>query len=659
MDVRQLRILIVDDDEDDVLLLKESIREGMTGVDLHLDGALSAREALSCLEQAWYDVLLFDYRLGREDGLQLLREIRVKAIETPVIMLTGQDGEAAAVEAMKAGATDYLARSRLSSDLLGTAIRHAVALHEGEGRRRQAEAALRESEERFRSAFEEAAIGMALRAPDGRLLRVNRAFCRMLGYSEQELLALRADDLIDPDDRAMEASYTRHMLAGEIGAYHRERRYLHKLGHVVWVLAGVSLVRAGDGRPLYFIVQAQDVTERKQAEAAREQLEARLRQAQKMEAFGQLAAGVAHDFNNLLTVIQGRCVLLRRRLGPDDPLRRHVDLVAETADQAAALTRQILAFGRKASLQPMVLDLGAVVATMEAMLRRLVGESIELVTVLGPGLGRVKADRRQIEQIILNLVVNARDAMPLGGKLTVETANADVDEREARTHSPMLPGPYVLLAISDTGHGMDSETQAQVFDPFFTTKEPGKGTGLGLATVYGFVKQSGGNVWVSSEPGIGATFQVYLPRVEDTAEPVEAGEVVAEVPRGSETVLLVEDAEAVRKLARESLELSGYIVLEVRYPGEALQACDQHAGPIHLMVTDVVMPQMSGVELSQRLARHRPDMKVLYVSGHPVGTIVDAGALDQGKAFLQKPFTPDELARKVREVLDAPREASP
>jgi len=379
-------------------------------------------------------------------------------------------------------------------------------------------------------------------------------------------------------------------------------------------------------------------------------------QAQKMEAVGRLAGGVAHDFNNLLTVIRGRGQMLLQRLAPDDRLRRHVELIDHTAERAAGLTKQLLAFSRKQVLQPSVLDLNAIAAGTEKMLRRLIGEDIDLVTVLDPTLGRVKADPSQVEQVILNLVVNARDAMPQGGRLTIETQKVELDEAYARWHPGVRPGRYVMLAVSDTGVGMDAETQARLFEPFFTTKGPGKGTGLGLATVYGIVKQSGGNIFVYSEAGRGATFKVYLPRVDEPAEAIEPGPLPGVTPRGSETVLLVEDEEGLRDLAREVLEGQGYTVLEARHPGEALLMSERHEGPIHLMLTDVVMPGMSGRALADRLVPTRPPMKVLYMSGYTDDAIVHHGVLEQGVAFVEKPFTP---ARKVREVLDTPGGRTP
>ena len=376
-----------------------------------------------------------------------------------------------------------------------------------------------------------------------------------------------------------------------------------------------------------------------------------LTQARKMEAVGRLAGGIAHDFNNLLTVMTGRSQLLLRRLTPEDPVRSEIELIEKTANRAADLTRQLLAFSRKQILQPTVMNLNAAVATMSEMLRRMIGEDVLLVTALDPALGWVQADPSQIEQIVINLAVNARDAMPKGGHLTLETANVELDGAYARAHVGAHPGPHVMLAVSDTGVGMDADTRTRIFEPFFTTKGPGKGTGLGLATVYGIVKQSGGHICVYSELGQGTAFKIYLPRVDPAADPVEPGGLLAHVAQGRETILLVEDEGAVRELARDILEANGYAVLEARHGDEALAICERHSEAIHLMLTDVVMPGMNGRELAERLARLRPETKVLYMSGYTDNAIVLHGVLNGRAVFLQKPFTPDALARKVREVL--------
>ncbi|MGH7268172.1 MAG: GAF domain-containing protein, partial [Candidatus Rokuibacteriota bacterium] len=382
-------------------------------------------------------------------------------------------------------------------------------------------------------------------------------------------------------------------------------------------------------------------------------------QAEKMQAVGRLAGGVAHDFNNLLTVIIGRSQMLLRRLPPNDPLRRYAVLIHQTGERAAALTQQLLAFSRRQVLQPSVLDLNDVVAGMDKMLRRLIGEDLELVTQLGIGLGRIKADQAQLEQVLMNLVVNARDAMPRGGRLIIATGNVEVDADALRSRPAAAPGRYVSLAVTDTGTGMDAETRARVFEPFFTTKGPGKGTGLGLATVFGVVRQSDGYVWVESEPGRGSTFTIHLPRVDepvDVARPAVGGQRVA---RGSETVLLVEDEGELRDLTGEILEALGYRILKAGDGKEALAVAARHAGRIELLLTDVVMPQMSGRELASRLAESQPDVRILYMSGYTDEAISHHGVLDPGTALLQKPFSAEALARKIREVLDGGRPAAP
>ena len=381
-----------------------------------------------------------------------------------------------------------------------------------------------------------------------------------------------------------------------------------------------------------------------------------LTQAQKMEAVGRLAGGVAHDFNNLLTIVTGRTQLMAGRLPPDDPLQRDIGLINKTAQRAVALISQLLAFSRKQVLQPRVLDLNAIVANLEPMLRRLIGEHIDLRTVPAPDLGRVKADPGQLEQVILNLAVNARDAMPQGGTLTIQTTNVEVDAAYARRHPTAQVGPHVMLAVSDTGCGMDPETKAHIFEPFFTTKEKGRGTGLGLATLYGVVTQSGGHIWVDSEPGQGATCKIYLARVEEVAETAERDAQPHALRPGSETVLLVEDEAELRELACEVLKGNGYTLLSAGDGIEALQIAEGHPGPIHLLLTDVIMPRMSGQELAGRVALTRPETRVLFMSGYTDDAIVHHGVLDPAVFLLEKAFTPDALLRKVREVLDAHEE---
>jgi nitrogen-specific signal transduction histidine kinase/ActR/RegA family two-component response regulator len=401
-----------------------------------------------------------------------------------------------------------------------------------------------------------------------------------------------------------------------------------------------------NGEVKSFEMIAEDVTERRV-------LEEQLRQSQKMEAVGRLAGGVAHDFNNLLTVIKGYSELMLDQVKQGDPLRDEVEEVKKAADRAATLTRQLLAFSRKQVLEPKVLDLNQVVTTMERLLRRLLGEDIQFHTQLAPDLGRVKADPGQTEQVIMNMAVNARDAMPVGGKLTISTANVTVSA-PARPEHTIPAGAYIVLTVTDTGIGMDADTRSRIFEPFFTTKDQGKGTGLGLSTVYGIVKQSGGYISVQSEPGMGASFEIYFPRVNEAVD-AAADTSTAQRRRGYETILLVEDEDGVRALTRQILQKHGYTVLETSHGGEALLACENHKDAIHLLLTDVVLSQMSGRELAQRLAQLRPEMKVLYMSGYSEDAILQHGVLGSGTSFLQKPFNTETLITKVREILDAPR----
>jgi len=401
------------------------------------------------------------------------------------------------------------------------------------------------------------------------------------------------------------------------------------------------------GQPPTVLCVARDI-------AYRKQLEERFRQSQRMEAVGRLAGGIAHDFNNLMTAITGYADLMLLTLRQDDPLRQRVEEIRKATETANSLTRQLMAFTRKQLHQPRALNLNELVRELEGMLRRFLGEDIELVTKLDPAVGPIRADRAQVEQAILNLALNSHDAMPQGGRLLVETRNVGLDDRYAAMHAPVKPGPYVMLAVSDTGVGMEQEVLSQVFEPFFTTKEKGMGTGLGLSTVYGTVKQNGGFIWAYSEPDRGSTFKIYLPRLRDEEKPAGTPEPhTPERLEGTETVLLVEDQDSLREMAVEVLKRKGYQVLEARNAGEALLICEQHTGLVHLMLTDVVMPRMGGRDLYERLRPWHPEMKVLYMSGYTDDAAIQQGLIDAGSEFLEKPFSPELLALKLRQVLDA------
>ncbi len=541
----------------------------------------------------------------------------------------------------------------LWKQLLATVCLLAVALYVFLKMVRRLKDALHQSEEKYRQLWETSTDAVIFMDRERRIQFANPAVRDVFGYAPEEVIG-RDIAMLQPE-RLREGhrdGVARYMKTGvkKLNWRATELVGLRKDGTEVPIEIAFSDMEMEGKR--WFVGFMRDITERKRAEEALRQSEEQLRQSQKMEAIGKLAGGIAHDFNNLLTAIMGYSELLLGQMQPDSRERKNAEEIRKAAFRAAGLTHQLLAFSRRQMLTSKVLNLNAVVMDLEPMLRRLIGEDIELKIVPGPALGHVQADPSQIEQIILNLVVNARDAMPRGGTLTIETANVELDEACAGQQGTFRPGPYVLVAVSDTGCGMDAPTQARVFEPFFTTKEPGKGTGLGLSTVYGIVKQSGGYVWVYSEPGLGTTFKVYLPRV--THEP-DRGAAEAERPpllRGTETILLVEDEEVVRGLVDDVLTGNGYRVLVASHSDEGFRLSGQHEGPIHLLVTDVVMPGMSGRELAERLASSRPTMKVLYISGYTDDAVVRHGVLVERTAFLQKPFTPDALLRKVREVLE-------
>jgi two-component system cell cycle sensor histidine kinase/response regulator CckA len=510
--------------------------------------------------------------------------------------------------------------------------------------RRHAEQALDAAESRYRSLFENMIEGFAYcrmlfengEPRDFVYLAVNRAFDSLTGL--KDVVGRKVSEVIPGIQETNPELFDIYGRVATTGRPEKFETFVKALG--IWFSVSVYSVERG-----HFVAVFDNITERKR-------LEAQLRQSQKMESVGRLAGGVAHDFNNLLTVMLSNAALAKDGLSERDPARSDIEEIEEAARRAAVLTRQLLAFARRQAAEPRALDLNAVTLAMDKMLRRLIGEDVELVTLLAENLGVVWADPGHVEQVLVNLAVNARDAMPGGGKLTIETSNLTLDAEYAARHVGVAPGEYVLLAVSDSGHGMAPEILEHVFEPFFTTKELGRGTGLGLSTCYGIVKQSGGWIWVYSEPGQGTSFKIYLPRIQAEAEAF-APAAPAALRGGSETILLVEDDAKVRDIALRSLRERGYRVLEAANGGEALRAAENQSEPIALLLTDVVMPQMGGRELAARVRALRPQIKVLYTSGYTEQAIVHREVLGRGIAFLPKPFDPTSLARKVREVLDA------
>jgi PAS domain S-box-containing protein len=523
-------------------------------------------------------------------------------------------------------------------------VTHFLAVQQDISPRIEAEAALRQRDARLRSLMESNLLGIGFADAAGRLTEANDEFLRIAGYSREDLLAgaVTLGGMTPPDRTGV---WDPHPQGGTVAPM--EKELLRKGGRRVPVMAGAAPLGERENGSALFLV---DLTERRA-------LEGQLRQSQKMEAVGRLAGGVAHDFNNILTTIVCYSDLLRLDLPPADPSLEAVGEIRRAADRAAALTRQLLAFSRRQVLEPRRLDLGELVHNLENMLRRLLGEDVQLVTRLEPALGTVTADPNQLEQVIMNLAVNGRDAMPGGGALTIETRNAEIDAAYAADRPGLTAGRYVALAVSDAGCGMDQATRSRVFEPFFTTKDKGKGTGLGLSTVYGIVKQSEGFIDVVSEPGQGATFTVYLPRVEHPADTLPAPDARPMGWTGSGTILVAEDDEGVRKIVGATLARAGYTVLEGRDGADALGLGATHPGALDLLLTDLVMPGMSGRDLAARLLAERPRLPVLYMSGYSDDEVLRRGIVEDGSTYLKKPFNPESLLRKIREVLDTRRSA--
>ncbi|HEV8124480.1 MAG TPA: response regulator [Gemmatimonadales bacterium] len=755
MTERFIRVLLIDDNEDDFVQTRRLLQSARFDR-FQLEWTPRFDEGLNALKGQKFDAYLIDYRIGERAGLDLVRAAVAAGCVAPMILLTGANADGLTLDALLAGSSDYLDKTRLDEYALEHSLRGAIdrALHFEE---------LQKSEERFRALVENLSDGIKRLGQDGTILYASRSTTAILGYQVEQLIGHSLFDFIHPEDRpgamrlfseclnrpgAAILSQYRHKSA-DGGWKHLEVVTVNRLGEsavraVVATIRDISerkenerdllererqfralfdaaldaMVLIGDDRrfldanpaaaqlfrlpreqliqqvidrfcpPEFPVVErwtefieagefkgnftlrldehtrrevelsarahvlpgrhllvARDVTDRNE-------MEARLRQGAKMEAVGRLAGGIAHDFNNLLTAILGSAELLALDLEDVGSAREDLEEIRKAATRAASLTHQLLAFSRRQVLNPKTLDLNTVIEGTRRMLARLIGEDIELITRSHPRLGRVRADPTQLEQILLNLAINSRDAMPEGGTLIISTENADAP---AEWKDP--PPACVALVMTDTGNGMSEHTRGHLFEPFFTTKDIGKGTGLGLATVYGIVKQSGGYITVESAPGNGTAIRIYLPRVDAPLDSTTTGPGLGTAARGSETILLVEDEVSVRRLARRVLLSKGYVVLEAANGQEALRLVSEHTGPLDLVLTDVVMPGMSGPEMAERLSREQPGLRVLYMSGYADEAIGRHGVLETGVQFLQKPFTPQDLAQRVREVL-GPNNAS-
>jgi two-component system, cell cycle sensor histidine kinase and response regulator CckA len=628
-----LRVLIVGGDRGLREATARMLRNEL-GAAFEVLSATSLEQARGRISGEDVDAIVLDGRLSRASSVGFLKSLRDEGREIPVIRLETADGRPSAGGP---GPFDSFVVSGLDGHVLSAAIRGAAAVR----RSRRGEGNFGESEELYRVLFDANPLPAFLYdAATLDIIAVNDAAIARYGYSRAEFLSMNARDLRPEEDvpRFLEAVAKPHPAIWRAGSW----RHRGKDGSVIDVDIQSHEITLG-GRKLRLTL-ANDVTER-------HELEQQLRQAQRMEAVGRLAGGIAHDFNNLLTTILGYSELLLDRLESGDAIRGDVEEIRKAGDRAASLTRQLLAFSRKQVLQPKPFDLNAGVANLERMLGRLIGEDVELQTRLDPALGIVVADPGQIDQVIMNLAINARDAMPEGGRLTIETANAELGDDFVRQHMGARAGPYVMLGVSDTGVGMNEETRERIFEPFFTTKEPGKGTGLGLAMVYGIVKQSGGYIWVESEPGSGSSFRIYLPRT-DRLDARPASGSRHSLLLGSESILLVEDEEAVRRFAQRVLEGAGYAVVAAPHAEAAIEIMRQRTSPVDLLLTDTVMPGMSGPRLAARLLEEFPGLKVVYMSGYTDAVIPSERDLESTGSFLQKPFTPATLLQYVREALE-------
>jgi two-component system, cell cycle sensor histidine kinase and response regulator CckA len=630
-----LNVLLVEDSANDAELHMIELRRA--GFDLECKRVETEPDFLAELKKL-PDIILSDYSMPEFNGLRAAELLKKSGLNIPFILISGTVGEDVAVEAMKHGATDYLLKDRIAR--LGIAVERALEQKRLRDERDRVEEARRASEERYRTLFDYAPDGIVIADPNSYYLDANASICRMLGYTHDEFIRLHASDIVVQS----EVEHIGPALSAiKVGSdYHREWQFRRKDDSVF--TAEVIATAMPDGNLLGLI---RDITERKR-------LEMQFIEAQKMEVIGHLASGVAHDFNNMLGVIIGYGDMMMVELDPNGLPHKCAEEIRQAAERAVGLTRQLLLFSRKQAVQTVVLDPNEVVTSMDKMLRRLIDENIELNFIPGNEIGQIKADSGQVGQVLMNLVVNARDAMPNGGKLTIETNNVALDEDYVRNHAGATVGDYVMLAVSDTGGGMSAEVKARLFEVFFTTKPKGKGTGLGLATCQTIVRQCGGHIEVQSESGKGTALKIYFPRVEQSVDmPTKPAAAAKPLARGTETLLLVEDEPSVRHLACSILESQGYNVLRANNGQEGLRVAREYkSDPISLVITDVIMPLMNGKVMAEWLKATYPEIKILYTSGYTDDAIAEHGVLEPGVAFLSKPYSPATLARKVRAMLD-------
>ncbi|HWQ34687.1 MAG TPA: response regulator [Blastocatellia bacterium] len=632
------RILVVEDES----IVAEDIRERLQRFGYEVADAVSSGEAAIARAAGLRpDLVLMDISLsGAIDGIEAAEKIH-EQWDIPVVFLTAYSDSGTLQRARSSGSFGYLLKPFDERELRATV---EIALY-----RHRLEKELKESRNRLAITLQSIGDGVISTDSHGIITYLNPVAEELTGWTKEEATGRELSEVFNILDETTEAvapnPMTRAIRDGVIVGLQNHTVLVSRSGRRVFIEDSAAPIRDEKGRITGGILVFHSVNERRH-------LEDQLRQAQKMEAIGRLAGGIAHDFNNITTVVYGQSELLLKRLSESDPARNNVEEIKKAGERAASLTRQLLAFSRKQILQPRVLDLNEIILEMEDMLRRLIGEDIELTLSLAPALGKVKADPGQLQQVLLNLVINARDAMPQGGRLIIETADVELSEGLASEPDTVAPGRYVMVAVSDTGTGMTPEVQERIFEPFFTTKEQSKGTGLGLSTVYGIVSQSGGCIRVHSEPGAGTSFSIYLPQAEEDIPEAGEAEPLITAPAGGETILLVEDEAMLRRLFHEILEMDGFNVLEAANGREALQMSERYQGRLHLLITDVIMPQMSGYELADQLLQRHPGLKIIFMSGYTDDVQVQRSINNQGVMFIQKPFTPEALERKIREALE-------
>lgn len=636
-----LRVLIVDDSPLDTDLIVYELGSSFTLSFLRVD---TAEQMLDALAASTWDIVISDYVMPTFSGLDAIALLRSKGYSLPIIIVSGVIGEHAAVETMRAGASDYIVKDNLVR--LVPAVRRELEESIVRCQKKQAEDELR----KLSHAVTQSPVSIIITDHNGIIEYVNPKFTQITGYS--------ADEVVGKNPRIVksgEISDTEYRNLWETIAsgreWHGEMINKKKNGELFWEKVCISPIRNSDGAITHFMGIKEDISDYRQTEREHRQAMAQLRQAQKMEAIGQLAGGVAHDFNNLLTIINGYSTLLLHEMPAENPFRTEVEQILKAGERAADLTHQLLAFSRRQVLEPKVISINYLVRNLEKMLKRLIRENIVLETRLSDCLGVVKADPGQVEQILMNLLVNARDALEDGGVITIETANSFLDRAFVNGNPGAVEGSYVMLAVHDNGVGMAEETKRKIFEPFFTTKIQGKGTGLGLATVYGIVKQSGGYIQVVSELGQGASFRVYLPQVNSQADNEESC-AVEEVSKGTGTILVVEDEAGVLNLAVRTLSRRGYTVLQATSPSEASEIFDLNLHLIDLVLSDVIMPEKNGPALMREFREKRPDIKILFMSGYTDDTMLPQEITNERIAFINKPFTPDVLVGRVRDELE-------